>query len=231
MEDAELMRIRNELEVEKLKQKQWEVAKGQLCKTREHAEQEHTRILAELEGRVQAANKEASAQVLDWFSSQLPSSNPVVFDPEEEVKQKQLEALIEQQAQISNKIAKIEGTASTSKPETRNSQEVLLHQLRGALAGKQEDDDRTLLKALLTSQNKAPGEGGTNTLKPSILNNITSQGGGNNMAEWLASLNKHKEGESEFTKLLAMGESEVRAGKARSGILDRATTNIQQKQV
>ena len=205
MEDAELMHIRNELEVEKLKQKQWEVAKEQLHKTREHAEQEHAKILAELEGRAQAANKEASAQVLDWFSSQLPSFNPVVIDPEEEEKQKQLEALIEQQAQTSNKIAEIKGTATTSKPETRNSQEVLLHQLRAALAGKQENDNRTLLKALLTSQNKAPGEKGTNMLKPSILNNITSQEGGNNMAEWLASLNKQEEGASEFTLTFSYG--------------------------
>ena len=46
MKDAELMSIRNELEVEKLKQKQWEVAKEQLCKTREHAEQEHARTFS-----------------------------------------------------------------------------------------------------------------------------------------------------------------------------------------
>ena len=51
------------------------------------------------------------------------------------------------------------------------------------------------------------------------------------MAEWLANLNKQDEGESEFTRLLTSGKEEQKGGKARSGILDRATTNIQQKQI
>ena len=51
------------------------------------------------------------------------------------------------------------------------------------------------------------------------------------MAEWLASLNKQEEGESELVKFLNTGDGEHKTGKVKSGILDRATTNIQQKQV
>ena len=50
------------------------------------------------------------------------------------------------------------------------------------------------------------------------------------MADWLANLNKQEEGELDFSKL-ALGLDEGRMGKNKSGILDKATTNIQQKQV
>ena len=50
------------------------------------------------------------------------------------------------------------------------------------------------------------------------------------MAEWLANLNKQEEGESELSRLLAW-DGDQKGGKCKSGILDRATTNIQQKQV
>ena len=101
-----------------------------------------------------------------------------------------------------------------------------------ALAGKKEEDpNKALLKALITGQNKMPGEGGTNTLKTSILNGLLTPEGTNNMAEWLANLNKQEEGESDLAKLLLMGEGEPKQPKAKSCILDKATTNIQQKQV
>ena len=45
------------------------------------------------------------------------------------------------------------------------------------------------------------------------------------MAEWLASFNKQEEGESEVIAYNT-GEGEPKTGKAKSGILDRATTNI-----
>ena len=87
-----------------------------------------------------------------------------------------------------------------------------------------------LLKALITGQNKTPGEGGTNTLKPSLVNSITAADSGS-MAEWLANLNRQEEGESEVSKLVIAGEGDGKSGKMRSGILDKATTNIQLKQV
>ena len=52
------------------------------------------------------------------------------------------------------------------------------------------------------------------------------------MAEWLASLNKQEEDQSEMARLALSGEGDMgKGGKARSGILDKATTNTQQKQV
>ena len=111
-------------------------------------------------------------------------------------------------------------------------QEALIQQLRNSLAGrKEEDPDKLLLKALITSQNKVTGKGGTSTLKPAVLSNLLTAENPTNMAEWLTNLNKQEEGESEISKLLAMGEGDAKTGKSRSGILDKATTNIQLKQV
>ena len=66
-------------------------------------------------------------------------------------------------------------------------------------------------------------------MKPNILNKLAG-GGSNTMADWLANLNRQEEGESELAKLL-MDEEGGSKGKAKSGILDKATSHIQLKQV
>ena len=106
-----------------------------------------------------------------------------------------------------------------------------MNQLKAALSGKKEEDpNKNLLRALITTQNKTAGEGGTSTLKPNIARSINP--GSGNMAEWLAQLNRQDEGESELSRLLVAEEEGMgKPAKARSGILDKATTNIQQKQV
>ena len=107
-----------------------------------------------------------------------------------------------------------------------------MQQLRSALSGKKEEDpNKTMLKALITQQNKTTGEGGTSTLKANILKGVTP--GGGNMADWLANLNRQEEGESDLGKILCFNdeESQIKPVRVRSGMLDRATANIQQKQV
>ena len=111
-------------------------------------------------------------------------------------------------------------------------QDDLMAQLRAALGDKKEEDpNKILLRALVTNHNKMPGTGGTNTLKTNITRGLPMAGG--SMAEWLANLNKQEEGESEITRTPILGDDEggPRPGKAKSGILDRATANIQQKHV
>ena len=239
MEDKEIMKIRNELETKKLKQKQWETAIEQLKQTREHAEQEHARAITEIKEKAEAAKSEVLTTVLDWFKTQVADLSLPNTDTEQEKarkeKNKQIEELMEQQEEIAKKLADLKGEAriDTAKTEaTGITQEALLKQLRGILSGKQEEDpNRMLLKAMVMAQNKVPGEGGTHTLKQGIVNSLSPQEGMNDMAEWLASLNKQEEGESELSKFLNTGDGEHKTGKVKSGILDRATTNIQQKQV
>ena len=127
--------------------------------------------------------------------------------------------------------------ALSGQEEDRTSQEMLMEQLRVALAPKSvpKDQNKALLRALITAQNKAPGAGGTLTLKPEVLNRLVNEEF--SMPECLATLNKQEEGESEINKLLARhddGDSDCRTDckhtKKRSGMLDKSTTNIQRKE-
>ena len=113
-----------------------------------------------------------------------------------------------------------------------------MDQIRTTLAPKETDKDpnKALLRALITTQNKATGVSGTSTLKPDILSKLSGDGTFS-MAEWLASLNKQEEGESEINKLIGKldEDSDCRAEckhmKMRSGMLDKSTTNILRKEV
>ena len=111
-------------------------------------------------------------------------------------------------------------------PEDKQQQ--FMEQLRRALGAKTEAEDpqRTILKQFLTSSNTMTTSGGATTLKPNLLKQLTGEEEDFNMAEWLAMFNKQDQGESRF-------ESEEEKGwkPSKSGILDRATSNIQKKEV
>ena len=242
-EEAELMRIQHELEAERLKQKKWQVAMDQLQAAKVHAEEEHTRYLEEIKEAANSVKDNTAKSALEWFKQQAdklgrPSGAPEPLDEEaekaraeKEAREKEIRDLQDQQEQIAHKLAQL--TGRTKEHEPRPTHDMLLEQLKATLTSKKEEDpNKMLLKALTTNQNKATGEGGTNILKPSLYNSITATDNGS-MAEWLASLNKQEEGESEVSKLILAGEGDPtgKLGKMRSGMLDKATTNIQQKQV
>ena len=240
----EFMKIQNELENEKLKQRQWQEVMDQLKQTREHAERAHSRYMQEIKEAASTACDNTTRRVLEWFrtqTDQLAGPSRAHNQPseeeleqaraEQEARDREVRDLQAQQEEIANKLAEL--TSTTRAQDTRASQNISLEQLKTTLSTKKDEDpNKLLLKALITNQNKAPGDGGICTLRPSILNSITGAEG-NNMAEWLANLNKQDEGESEIARLALLGEGDpgLKSGKARSGILDKATTNIQQKQV
>ena len=175
---------------------------------------------------------------------------------EVEETQKKLQELKIQQRELQEQI---EGLQNTLDPKSKDTEDVwatlkkalaqgnkdseqalLLQQLKASLSGKEEDLNRALLRALVTSQNKTSSPMGANQLKPEILEKLLAgqePGEGKGMAEWLASLNKQEEGESQFTlfRNLFEGkneiESEGRGTKIRSGILDKAATNIRRKEI
>ena len=123
-----------------------------------------------------------------------------------------------------------------SKPKTE--QELLMEQLRAALAPKEVDKDpnKALLKALITAQNKTLGIGGTSTLKPETLSKLMGNGEFS-IAEWLATLNRQEEGESDVNKFFSKIDDEYDCrqectdSKMKSGMLDKSTTNIRHKEV
>ena len=238
-EDLEVMKIRDELEMEKRKQQQWQVAMEQLKENRDKAEQEHSRVIQELKDMATTPQEEVPESVTEWLKARLVGKPlPTINEEEEKAKrermerERQVKELKAQQEQISKQLVELQGTTLTPEPVgSTTSQDTLLQQLRSALLGKKEEDpNKVLLKALITTQNKAGGEGGTNTLKPNIFNSILTPEMGTNMADWFANLNR-QEGEFDVSKLASMVEGEGKPVKVRSGILDKATTNIQVKQI
>ena len=244
-DDVEHLHLQNELEMKKMKQEQWHTALAKLKEAKEHASQEHSKCMDQMAQLATSAMGEASANTLDWFKSKMGTigrniETPLTEEEERQRKRQQereaaIDDLKKQQEDIQKKLRELQGEEGIENPLSgigQPPQEVLMQQLRSALSGKKDEDpNKALLRALITQQNKTPGEGGTNTLKQALMNRILT-GNSNSMAEWLANLNKQEEGESElFRYPLAEEEEGIRGGRIKSGMLDKATTNIQVKQV
>ena len=243
MEEAELMKIQHKLDAERLKQKQWQTVMDQLKEAKEHAQKEHERFLGELKDITGASKRNTAKDVLEWFKAQTDKLHEEPTESEEQTKarlekearDREIKELQLQQENIAQKLAELTGEPPRVVTHTHGTNEPnpsLLQQLRDTLTGrKEEDPNKALLKALVTAQNKTAGEGGTNTLKAGLTAGLL-EAGGHSMADWLGNLNRQEEGESEIARLALTGEGEAHRGvKTRSGILDKATTNIQEKQV
>ena len=194
----------------------------------------------------------APSESLEWLKTQMgiPGTPKGVTEDlrrkEQEEKEAGIQELKAQQEEIIRKLANLVGDKHNPNGDTmtdilkqamgeesRRPQEVLIQQLRSTLAGKKEEDpNKALLRALITQQNKTAGEGGTSTLKANVLARLL-QGDNATMAKWLASLNRQEEGESELNRFSFPGEEEstIKGMKNWSGMLEKAMTNIQQKQV
>ena len=258
-ESVEIQRLQNELDVERLKQQQWATALDKLKEAKEQSEQEHDKCMEQME-HLRHTTDTSNSSTLEWLKAQLESmgnkSHPQGPTPAElenlnrEIQEREaaMGELRRQREEIDSKLAELDRQASgrgsrhpevasdcLSRPlpgEGESTANNLMEQLKAALLGKRtEDPNKTLLKALVTQQNKTTAEGGTNTLKPGVLKGLAV--GGSSMADWLANLNKQEEGEFDVNRFSAFldEEGQGRTGKTRSRILDRATTNIQQKQV
>ena len=120
MEEAELIRMQQELEAEKLKQKQWQVTIEQLQQTREHAEKEHAKYLEDIKQAAGAARENTSRSMLEWFKAQtdklgrpeLESGRPESEEEqkarlEREARDTEIKNLQAQQEQIAQKLAEL----------------------------------------------------------------------------------------------------------------------------
>ena len=238
-----------------MQQEQWERVIEKLKQAREDMAKQYEANMQKIDSMVQEASQSNTNQAVAWMQSQLGKTNNPAGQPpkkdEDPYKQTLLEQLKKQQEDIQRQI--IDLTSEESKPAqeplealrrtitgtacNRADQEVLIEQLRTALAPKEteKDSNRALLKTLITAQKKTMGVGGSSTLRTDTLNKLSSEPEFS-MAEWLASLNK-QEGESEISRLLGKNDdefdcrAECKHGKMRSGMLDKSTTNIQCKEV
>ena len=162
--------------------------------------------------------------------------------------QVRLEQLRKQQEEIQKQMEDIMVENSSSNPlealrnaltgKGKTEQELLMEQIRTTLIPKEpeKDPNKALLRALITAQNTSSGIGGTNTLKLDLRTKLAA-GNEFSMAEWLASLNKQEEGESEINRIFSKVDDDVdcrgdcRHSKMKSGMLDKYTTSIQRKEV
>ena len=256
-EEADLAEIQNQLEMEKMKQEQVRNALAKLKEAREQAQKDHAKCMEDMDHLASSNMGDSASNTLSWLRTQMDRishKGPLDVEPEtmererqrqiEKEKEQRMAELRRQQEEISREMADLQDNnpedtlhtikrALNQKGDTQQPNDVLLQQLRSALSGKKEEDpNKLLLKALITQQNKTAGEGGTSTLDPSVLNRITSANS-NTMADWLANLNKQEQGEFDPNRFNFPGEEETNkvAGSRKSGILEKAVTNIQQKQV
>ena len=135
--------------------------------------------------------------------------------------------------------------AAMKKGTPDTDQNRLLQQLRDSLSTKNQGEgpSKMLLRNLLTAQNKTTTPVGVNTLREDILGRILRNNpeGDKSMAEWLASLNKQEEGEShllfrrngyeERRAPRGEGDPDIKPPTIRSGILDKAVSNIRRKEI
>ena len=210
---VEELKLRNQLEARKMEQEQWEMALLQLKEAREATAKEHAKNMETMKEMKKKALSQSKSQAVAWLDKQLhtdqggnptPKSNTI---PEEDtthqVKQHLLNELKAQQAELQKKIEDISSSAAgedlttllkqalpTTHTTARPDQQLLMEQIKAALGPKTQDKDtnKTLLKALLTTQNRTSGLQGTSTLKPDILNRLSSEEF--SIPGWLASLNK-----------------------------------------
>ena len=216
-QQVETMKLRNQLEAEQMQQQQWELAIKQLKQSREQMAQQHEENMAKTRNMTTPPPQD---DAVAWMKAQLVRGNPLE-EPDirarEELAQKKtlLEKLHKQQEEIHRQIGDITGEDDTNPSwgslgtnplgptASKTEQELLWSQIRASLApkGTDKDPNKALLKALIMGQNKTTGHGGTSTLKLDVLTKLAGDGEFS-MAEWLATLNKQEEGESEISKLL-----------------------------
>ena len=118
-EDVEMMRIRNELEVEKLKQQQWQTALDKLKEAREQAAQEHEVCMNKMDDLL-SQHKDTTSDSLNWLKAQMGKMAQRQEPPEDlEQKSKEQEeaevareaailALKKQQTEINNKLNELQ---------------------------------------------------------------------------------------------------------------------------
>ena len=231
-EQAEEMRIRHEMEVEKLKTKELELSMQHLKEATEAAESSHKKKIAELEKATDEMKIRTEEEAAKWLEKQLLKlkGNSPAPDPEQERKRQEEQEKQAKIQELQKQLREFTGEAPEEVPKHKqaadSSQQLLLQQLRAALEPKQGDPQKDTIRALITESNRIQGVGGTSTLRPDILARLTGDSPAS-MQEWLAHLNQQ---EGEYIITNREGEGEGIHLKIKSGMLDKSTTAIKSKQ-
>ena len=146
-QDAELMKIQNELEVEKLKQQQWQSALDRLKEAREQVHQEHDKCMEQMK-EIAASASTTNNSTVQWLKAQVESlassSNPeqtLRLQKEQEEKERAIAEVKQQQEELSKKLMELEGTTPSTNPTAHNPWDMINKTLNpeGPTANPQED--------------------------------------------------------------------------------------------
>ena len=248
-QELEAAKLRNELQEEKMKQKEWEMAKDQLDREQSEAVKKHEEALIKIK---EAAKKKLETEpinaALEYIKEQAKASTA-----EEEAKAKkqqevadQLKALVAKQQEMTEaareaaagcekdpqiqKLLQQLSMPETQEKEPQDEQAKLMEHLINTLQGKEQETkaskQKEILRQFLVESNKTPTTGGATTLKPDLLKKLTGESDTFDMTEWLAKFNRQNLEEGRCDTC----QDECKHHK-KSGMLDKATTNIQHKEI
>ena len=245
-------RIRNELEMERNRQKEWQLARDRLQEERVAAQKAHEEALKKLAETKPEAPKPDTDSV-EYLKAKLAELQGKKPEPDIEKTKKQqevadqLKELMRQQQQIAT-AAKEAAKEFGDNPQIQDllsklevkmedrpradDQAKLMEQLLNTLQGKEPEShiskQKEILRQFLVDANKVSTTGGATTLKPDLLKKLSGESDTFHMAEWLAKKNRHFLAEEEMCDNT---QEECKHHKKRSGMLDKATTNIQHKEI
>ena len=247
--ELEEARLRNEIDREKMKQLEWQTAKQKLEEERASMAQAHEEAMKAINEAAPQPKDESSVEYLKQKLAELTGEKATKPREQDDSKQKQvadqLQELRKQQQQITQAakeaakdhednpqiqelLKKLE-VKEDPKPAPQDDQARLMEHLLSTLQGKEVESQMTrqkeILRQFLVDSNKTSTTGGATTLKPELLKKLSGESDTFNMTEWLAKRNRHQSEEAQCDP----GTEECKQHK-KSGMLEKATTNIQQKQ-
>ena len=246
-EQLDALQMEHKLDQENKALKEKQLAIQKLQEAKETARLEHEKRLEQIKEQQVTVGGNPT---LDWLkqqmelASQKDSAEQDKKKEEAQAKLRQLKLITEQKAKlqqeaqilaqgiegIDEEVQEVLKQAGIGEPISQTSeQDKLLQQLKAALTTKETpstvDTQKEIIKYFLTSGNKTQGIGGTNTLKPQLLKRLTGETEDFSMPDWLGRFNKQEQGEwSDIS-------DDPKQNKVRSGMLDRATADIQHKEI
>ena len=257
-EELEAATLRADLEREKQKNIEWQAARDKLTRKTEQQRLEHKQTLKTLQDMENKAPtdenhaikflKEKLAELTgETTPSQVPPEPDATTRKQQEIAD-QLKELKKRQIEISQAAATavkghednplIKGllaqiaTTNEQKADTPpiDEQHRIMEDLLMTMQGKKPEakvnHHKEILKQFLVDSNKVTTTGGATTLKPDLLKKLTGESDSFLIHEWLAKYNKC---DSEESKCDMCSDSCQKHKK--SGMLDKATANIQHKEI
>ena len=250
-QEAERLCITTQLDQERRKQAEWETTLCNMKDRNTHEESARVDKMWQLHELMEQARSCDTKDPVSWLQDKLNSMTGRTTDHEREVrlrdKTEKLRMIAhQQQALASEAVDLVQDEETTPKIQQllqqlrvntrdmvtdKDHQENLMQQLCTTLnpgTGENTATQRELIKQFLCNSSKMPAQGGVNTLKPELLKRLLGESDDFSMAEWLARYNIQDTGEC----IKGHSDEDCKHGnKYKLGMLDKATTNIQQKQV